>query len=103
MAEAAAELGWNVRINDSLRSAVISAGARLISADQAVFKKLGGYSKAIAKLNAAKPKHGFMWREYSPASMDTCGLERRYFTQDNAARIDAMRALIGEWVEAGDV
>lgn len=103
VAEAAAELGWNVRINDSLRSAVISAGARLISADQAVFKKLGGYSKAIAKLNAAKPKHGFMWREYSPASMDTCGLERRYFTQDNAARIDAMRALIGEWVEAGDV
>ena len=103
VAEAAADLGWNVRINDSLHSAVISAGARLISNEQAVFRKLGGYSKAIAKLNAAEPKYGFMWREYSPASMDTCGLERRYFTQENAARIDAMRALIGEWLEAGTI
>lgn len=32
--------------------------------------------------------------------MDMCGFERRYFTQENAARIDAMRALIGEWAEA---
>ncbi|MDO3560692.1 DNA adenine methylase [Ralstonia pseudosolanacearum] len=103
VAEAAADLGWNVRINDSLHSAVISAGARLISGEQAAFKKLGGYAKAIAKLNAEKPKHGFMWREYSPASVDTCGIERRYFTQENAARIDAMRALIGDWVEAGTI
>lgn len=103
VAEAAADMGWNIRINDSLHSAVISAGARLISIEQAAFEKLGGYDKAIANLNAVKPKHGFMWREYSPASMDTCGLERRYFTQDNAARIDAMRALIAEWVEAGTI
>jgi adenine-specific DNA-methyltransferase len=103
VAESAAELGWNVRINDSLHSAVISAGARLISSEQATFKRLGGYAKAVAKLNAAKPKHGFMWREYSPASVDTCGLERRYFTQENASRIDAMRALIGEWLEAGTI
>ncbi|MFM5075494.1 DNA adenine methylase [Aeromonas hydrophila] len=101
VAEAAASLGWNVRINDSLHSAVISAGARLISSNQATFQKLGGYTKAIDKLNAAKPKHGFMWREYSPASMDSCGLERRYFTQENAARIDAMRELISDWVGAG--
>lgn len=103
VAEAAADLGWNVRINDTLRSAVISAGARLISNEQVTFKKLGGYAKAVAKLNAAKPKYGVMWREYSPASMDSCGLERRYFTQENAARIDAMRALIGEWAEAGTI
>lgn len=103
VAEAAADLGWNIRINDSLHSAVISAGARLISSEQAAFRKLGGYAKAVTKLNAAKPKHGFIWREYSPASMDTCGFERRYFTQENAARIDAMRALIGEWVEAGTI
>lgn len=103
VAQAAADLGWNVRINDSLYSAVISAGARLISTKQAAFKKLGGYGQAVAMLNAAKPKHGFVWREYSPASVDTCGLERRYFTQENAARIDAMRALIGEWAAAGTI
>ncbi|MBP0635921.1 DNA adenine methylase [Cupriavidus sp. AcVe19-6a] len=103
VAEAAAALGWNVRINDNLHSAVISAGARLISQEQATFKKLGGYAKAISTLNAAKPKHGFIWREYSPASLGSCGIERRYFTQENAARIDAMRALIADWSEAGSV
>lgn len=103
VAEAAAELGWNVRINDSLHSAVISAGARLISHHQATFKSLGGYVGAIAKLNVAKPIHGFMWRTYSPASFDSCGIERRYFTEENAARIDAMRALIAEWKEAGSI
>ena len=101
VAEAAAALGWNVRINDNLYSAVISAGARLVSQNQAAFKELGGYAKAIAKLNAAKPKYGFMWREYSPASLDLCGVERRYFTQENAARIDAMRTLIAKWRGAG--
>jgi adenine-specific DNA-methyltransferase len=103
VAEAAAGLGWNVRINDSLHSAVISAGARLISQEQATFTKLGGYVKAIAKLNAVRPKNGFMWREYSPASVHSCGLERRYFTEENAARIDAIRDLITDWRQAGTI
>ena len=103
VAEAAAKRGWNIRINDSLVSAIISAGARLISQQQAVYKKLGGYARAIQKLNAAGPKFGFMWREYSPASRDSCGIERRYFTEENAARIDAMRALIAEWSEEGTI
>lgn len=33
VAEATSKLGWNVRINDNLHSAVISPGARLISQD----------------------------------------------------------------------
>lgn len=103
VAEAAAEMGWNVRINDSLYSAVISAGSRLISHKQAAFKKLGGYATAISKLNAAQPVHGFIWSMYSPASFDSCGIERRYFTEGNAARIDAMRRLIAEWSAAGSI
>lgn len=103
VAEAAADLGWNVRINDSLHSAVIAAGARLISHEQAAFPQLGGYAAAIAQLNAVAPVQGFIWREYSPASMATCGIERRYFTEENAARIDAMRALIGAWSAAGRI
>lgn len=103
VAEAAAERGWNVRINDSLHSAVISAGARLISHDQVTFKKLGGYTNAIDKLNAAKPLNGFMWNAYSPASIDSYGIERRYFTEENASKIDAMRRLITEWKSAGEI
>lgn len=103
VAEAAAKLGWNVRINDNLYSAVISAGARLISKKQAAFKRLGGYESAIYRLNSAPPKKGFIWREYSPASYDFCGIERRYFTETNAARIDAMRDLIADWRDSGSI
>lgn len=103
VAEAAAKLGWNIRINDNLHSAVITAEAKLISYEQATFEKLGGYTKTIAKLNAAKPVYGFIWREYSPASAKFCGIERRYFTEENAARIDAMRALIARWSEDGSI
>lgn len=72
VAEVAVDLGWNVCINERLHSAVITAGALLISAERAVFKNLDGCAKAIAKLNAAEPKYGFMWREYSPASRGAC-------------------------------
>lgn len=101
VAEAAASLGWNVRINDNLSSAVISSGARLISKKQAAFKKFGGYDNAIANLNATKPIKGFIWREYSPASFESCGIERRYFTEENAAKIDGIRALISDWSKNG--
>lgn len=100
VAEAAASMGWDVRINDHLHSAVITAEARLISQQQAVFECLGGYENAIAQLNASKPEYGFIWRTYSPASLKFCDIERRYFTEENAARIDAMRKLIKYWKDA---
>lgn len=103
VAEAAAALGWSIRINDNLASAVISAAARLTSTADAQFSKLGGYAAAIEKLNATDPSPGFIWREYSPASLDFCGIERRYFSQENAARIDSMRELIEEWFEGGKI
>lgn len=101
VAEAAAELGWPVRINDSLTSAVISSAARLTSSKEATFSKLGGYEDAIKKLNAAKPVDGFIWGAYSPASLDLCGIERRYFTESNARQIDAVRAEIAAWSKSG--
>jgi adenine-specific DNA-methyltransferase len=103
VAEAASDLGWPVRINDNLSSAVISAGARLISIQEAKFKRLGGYAKAIDQLNQAEAIEGFIWRSYSPASLEYCGIERRYFTESNAGRIDAIRALIREWAESGSI
>lgn len=103
VAEAAAMMGWPVRVNDNLVSAVISAEARLVSKHEALFENLGGYSGAIEKLNRAEPVQGFMWKTYSPASVDFCGIERRYFTEENAAKLDAMRNLVGEWVHAGAI
>ena len=51
VAELAASLGWPVRSNDSLASATIAAGARLIGKRQALFTQLGG-DDAAARMHA---------------------------------------------------
>lgn len=101
VAEVAAKLGWPIWLNDHLISAGIVASARLISKGQIKFKSLGGHSKAITALNSLPPIKGSIWREYSPASKQFVGIERRYFTEENAGRIDAIRAQIREWIIAG--
>ena len=101
VAAAAVGAGWGVRLNDSLRSAALTATAGLIAADQAPFAKLGGYERAVAQLNSAPGVTGFITREYSPLSRETAGVERRYFTLDNARRIDGVREQVRSWQDAG--
>ena len=101
VAEIAAELGWKVRLNDHLLSATTMAEARLLSVAETPFPHLGGYEAALARLNNVRPSEGFIWREYSPASFAKVGVERRYFTESNAVRIDAARALLGGWHSDG--
>lgn len=103
VAEIAAELGWSVRLNDYLASATTMATARLLSTKEVEFRKLGGYEAAINALNACKPMEGFIWREYSPASAGRIGIERRYFTEANARRIDGIRAEILMWRTTGTI
>jgi adenine-specific DNA-methyltransferase len=97
VAAAAAANGWHVHLNDHLHSAVVTAAARLIGPKAVKFHALGGYERTISKLNAAMPRRGFIYREYSPASFDLIGVERRYFSEANAAKIDAVRSQIREW------
>jgi adenine-specific DNA-methyltransferase len=97
VADAASRAGFAVHLNDHLASAVIMASARMTGPRALQFKKLGGYESAITALNSVKPKRGFIYREYSPASISHAGLERRYFTTDNASKIDAMRHQIASW------
>lgn len=95
--------GWPVWINDSLHSAVAMSVSRVATAQQARFAGLGGYPSAIEQLNAAAPVNGFLWREYSPASIAHCGVERRYFTEANGAQLDGMRKQVATWLSAGMV
>jgi adenine-specific DNA-methyltransferase len=97
VAETAARTGWQVHINDHLECAVTMAHARLLSKREASFRQLGGYHKAIEKLNQVSPIRGFMWREYSPASHKHAGVARKYFTEENAAHLDGIRKTIGDW------
>ena len=96
---AAADFGWSVHLNDQLLSAVTISGARLISKGDVDFRQLGNYEKAIELLRAAPQVEGFVWREYSPASgsKSLAQVERRYFTEGNALRIDGIRQLIASW------
>lgn len=103
VAEAAARSGWTVHLNDHLHCAVIMASARLIGTGNVRFSATGGYHRTVEKLNELSSEAGFVFRSYSPASKAEVGLERRYFTCENAGRIDAMRRQIGCWKADGTI
>lgn len=96
VASVAADIGWQVCVNDLLVSSTTIASSRLICDLDAKFKSLGGYEEACRILSRSSAE-GFIWRNYSPASQRYCGIERRYFTESNAKLIDGARANIRAW------
>lgn len=103
VAAAAAARGWAVTLNDQLPSAIAMSVGAVIGTGNVAFEALGGYRGAIAALNDEPGRPGFIHAEYSPASAQTGSIERRYFTMENAARLDAMRARVRAWSEAGQL
>ena len=97
VASVAADLGWDVHVNDHLRCAKLLSSARMLAAADVSYADLGGYPRAIEQLSAAPDTHGFLWREYSPASAGHAPRPRQYFTEENAARLDGMRVQIRRW------
>lgn len=97
----AAELGWNVWANDSLLSSVLMTKASLFAKDCLDFSAFGNYENAVSLLNGLKETQGFIWQQYSPASKYFCEVERRYFTEPNAAKIDSIRLQIRKWYTDG--
>jgi len=100
IANAAADLGWKVHVNDALLSATTIAVSRLLSTADVPFEPIGGYQIACEKLNGIE-RDGYFWREYSPASLTHVGVERRYFTEENAKLLDGARNRISQWFSAG--
>jgi adenine-specific DNA-methyltransferase len=92
----AAELGWPIVLNDHLTSSMLTAAAQVIARADVPFRSLGGYEAALQLLNQVGGIDGFVWKEYSPASR-AHGVQRQYFTEKNAARIDAVRQTIAQW------
>ena len=84
-----------------MKNAVVMSEARLLAECDVPFIKVGGYDKALAELNALDGCEGFIWREYSPASKELCGIERKYFTEQNAKKIDAIMCKVHEWRRKG--
>lgn len=99
VASKAADLGWPVQINDLMKCAVVLSESRLLCKQDVPFINLGGYASVLKELNNVEEIPGYFFREYSPTSVDYCGLERKYFTESNARRIDAILYKIKEWVD----
>ncbi len=97
VASAAADNGWNVVINDMMNNAITMSEAQLLSTHDVPFLHFDGYENAIHELNNAPLVQGFIWAEYSPASLQNKGIERKYFTEENAIKIDSIIALIKKW------
>ena len=103
VAEKAALHGWPVYINDMMKNAVVMSEARLLAASDAQFSEFGGYSAVIDILNNLPGREGFIWREYSPASSIYHENERKYFTEENAKKIDAITEQIHIWKNRGRI
>jgi adenine-specific DNA-methyltransferase len=99
MSEAFADRGLKVTASDQLRFPVLHAKARLQSSHMYDFSKIAiSYEDAINKLNDLKPIKSLFWEEYSDEGIPVNGAKpRKYFTGENAAKIDAIRAKIIEW------
>lgn len=91
--------GWNVSGNDTLLSSTYLAEASLYSIDELDFSRIGSYTKAVDFLNKLTGEKGFIWKSYSPASKRFTEYERRYFSEENAMKIDAIREQIAKWHE----
>ena len=59
------------------------------------------YPSVLSYLNNLPPKQSFFYREFSPAGSPLNGCPpRKYFTSENAQKIDAIREKINEWIES---
>jgi len=54
-------------------------------------------SKVLEYLNNIEGSKGFIYQHYTPASKMVDGIERKYFSELNGEKIDAVRIKIGEW------
>ena len=60
------------------------------------------YKAILGYLNGLTPKQGFFFNEFSPnGTPSNGGQSRKYFSSENAGKIDAIREKINEWIDAG--
>lgn len=70
--------------------------------EDGIFDAPNRYERVLRYLNSLEPVHGYFFREFSPNGKPANGCEpRKYFTSENAAKIDAVREQIREWTENG--
>ncbi|MGQ0464780.1 MAG: DNA adenine methylase [Sporichthyaceae bacterium] len=102
---ALARAGYRVLANDHLPLGVALTRAQLLGAGatfRGLKRELGPLgcdplTTVLQRLSDAPGVEGWVTRNYSPVSFETAGVERRYLTESNARRVDAIRLQIREW------
>lgn len=62
------------------------------------------YLEVLSYLNQLPPVKGYFFREFSPSGTPANGTpSRKYFTSENAMKIDAIRLKINEWINTGSL
>ncbi|WP_346798060.1 DNA adenine methylase [Halomonas sp. Bachu 37] len=98
--------GYSVFANDHLAICYNMTASSLLNSKAPDFNglpsdlirtKASPYLSVIHHLNVTEPIRGFVYNNFSPAAIDVFGVDRRYFTESNAAKIDAIREKIHEW------
>lgn len=109
------KLGNKVVANDNLRFGYVCGQAALNVNDEPCFSELfevrevsdnsqlslcpTPYDRVLAYLNSLPGTQGFFFREYSPGGTRNRESERRYFSDENAKKIDAIRTKLSYWYE----
>jgi adenine-specific DNA-methyltransferase len=71
---------------------------------QITLKPVSSYLKIISYLNNIEPVKGYFWREFSPdGEPENTKNPRKYFTSENAAKIDAIRLFIRQLKEENKI
>ena len=100
VSEAMRRAEYRVIASDLMTFAVHHARVRLLLSVAPSFKDLGAgnYSEVLILLNQLEPMEGLFFKEYSPDGKPEFGCRpRKYFSSENAVRIDAITMKINEW------
>lgn len=99
---ALAQAGYSVTAADALSFPVIHARTRLLAKEAPAFKALGGYEKALEWMRSVSPLEGYFFHEFGDCGQPANGrAPRLYFSSNNAAHIDGIRAGIRELYALG--
>ncbi|MFA6192994.1 MAG: DNA adenine methylase [Sulfurimonas sp.] len=92
--------GYKVVSCDLMTYSTHHAKVRLLSNDEPIFSTLNfnSYQSVLDYLNNLEPIEGIFFNEYSPEGQPSNGTEpRKYFTSQNAKKIDAINLQINYW------
>jgi len=110
--------GYRVIANDILTHCCVQTRAQLLNSPDPAYDTLlneqpevqdvtnrfvvqTGYAQVLSYLNHLEGQAGFFYNHYAPGGTQELDEPRQYFTDENAQKIDAIRATIKQWNSDG--